>query len=102
MKTFKLRANVNVHQTNSGKSLKFVFSPTLIFCSPICPDNCGVVFCEDKAISYLHLATLSSVASQATLDKLSTFGKLRLTRLANVDSLSSVSQATLDNVCNGR
>ena len=23
---------------------KFVFSPTFIFCSPICPNNCGVVF----------------------------------------------------------
>ena len=23
---------------------EFVFSPTLIFCSPICPNNCGVVF----------------------------------------------------------
>ena len=23
---------------------KFVFSPYFIFCSPICPDNCGVVF----------------------------------------------------------
>ena len=39
-----LRANVNMHQTNSGKSPKFVFSPTFIFCSPICPNNCGVVF----------------------------------------------------------
>ena len=25
---------------------KFVFSPTFIFCSPICPNNCGVFFCE--------------------------------------------------------
>ena len=39
-----LRANVNMHQTNSGKSPTFVFSPTFIFCSPICPYNCGVVF----------------------------------------------------------
>ena len=39
-----LRANVSMHQTNSGKSLKFVFSPIFIFCSPICPNNCGVVF----------------------------------------------------------
>ena len=39
-----LRANVSVHQTNSGKSPKFVFSPTFIFCSPICSNNCGVVF----------------------------------------------------------
>ena len=23
---------------------KFVFSPYFLFCSPICPDNCGVVF----------------------------------------------------------
>ena len=23
---------------------KFDFTPTFIFCSPICPDNCGVVF----------------------------------------------------------
>ena len=33
-----------MHQTNSGKSPKFAFSPTFIFCSPICPNNCGVVF----------------------------------------------------------
>ena len=33
-----------MHQTNSDKSLKFVFSPIFIFCSPICPNNCGVVF----------------------------------------------------------
>ena len=39
-----LRANVSMHQTNSGKLLKFVFSPIFIFCSPICPNNCGVVF----------------------------------------------------------
>ena len=25
-------------------SSKFVFTPTFIFCSPICPDNCGAVF----------------------------------------------------------
>ena len=40
----QLRANVNMHQTNSGKSPKFVFSPTFIFCSLICPNNCGAVF----------------------------------------------------------
>ena len=28
-----------MHQTNSGKSRKFAFTPTFIFCSPICPDN---------------------------------------------------------------
>ena len=33
-----------MHQTNNGKSPKFVFSPTFIFCSPLCPNNCGVVF----------------------------------------------------------
>ena len=36
---FILRANVNMHQTNSGKSP--TFTPTFIFCSPICPDNWG-------------------------------------------------------------
>ena len=41
------RANVNMHQTNSGKSPKFVFSPIFIFCSPICPNNCGVVFLRE-------------------------------------------------------
>ena len=40
----QLRANVNMHQTNSGKSPKFVFSLTFIFCSLICPNNCGAVF----------------------------------------------------------
>ena len=39
-----LRANVSMHQTNSSKSPKFVFTPTFIFCSPICSNNCGVVF----------------------------------------------------------
>ena len=39
-----LRANVSMNQTNSGKSPKFVFPPTFIFCSPICSNNCGVVF----------------------------------------------------------
>ena len=33
-----------MHHTNSGKSPKFVFSPTFTHCSPICPNNCGVVF----------------------------------------------------------
>ena len=27
-------------------SPKFVFTPTFILCSPICPNNSGVVFCE--------------------------------------------------------
>ena len=30
-----LRANVSMHQANSGKSPKFVFTPTFIFFSPI-------------------------------------------------------------------
>ena len=38
------RADVNIHQTNSSEPFKFVFSPTLVFCSPICPDTCGVIF----------------------------------------------------------
>ena len=41
-----LRANVSMHQTNSGKSTKFVFTPTFLFCSPICSNNCGVVFLQ--------------------------------------------------------
>ena len=39
-----LRANVKMHKKNSGKSPKFIFSPTFIFRSPICPSNCGVFF----------------------------------------------------------
>ena len=39
-----LRANVNMYQTNSGKSPKFVFSLTFMHCSPTCPNNFGVVF----------------------------------------------------------
>lgn len=39
-----------MHQTNSGKSPKFILSPTFIFCSPICPNNCGVVFFLWKCI----------------------------------------------------
>ena len=33
-----------MHQANSGKSPKYVFSPTFMFCNPIGPNNCGVVF----------------------------------------------------------
>ena len=39
-----LRDNISMYQTNSGKSLKFVFPPTFIICSPLCSNNCGVVF----------------------------------------------------------
>ena len=39
-----VRANTNMHQTISGKSPEFVFSPTFIHCSPIYPNNCRVVF----------------------------------------------------------
>ena len=39
-----------MHQTNSGKSPKFILSPTFIFCSPICPNNCGVFFFCGKYI----------------------------------------------------
>ena len=38
-----LRANVNMHQTAASHP-KFAFTPTFIFCSSICPYNCGVVF----------------------------------------------------------
>ena len=31
---------------------KFVFTPTFIFCSPICPYNCGVVFFLKKHILF--------------------------------------------------
>ena len=33
-----------MYQTNSGKSPKFVSTSTFIFCSPLCSNNCGVVF----------------------------------------------------------
>ena len=33
-----------MHQKKSGKSPKFAFTPTFIFCSPVCPDNCDEVF----------------------------------------------------------
>ena len=40
-----LREDVNIHRTNLKYcGPKFVFSPTFIFCSPICSNNCGVVF----------------------------------------------------------
>ena len=45
------RAYVHVHQTNSGKSPKFVLSPTLMFCSLISHYVCGVVFFLWKYIS---------------------------------------------------
>ena len=44
MKNNILRANVSIHRTNSCKSPKFVFTPTFIFCSPICFNNCRAVF----------------------------------------------------------
>ena len=47
IRVFGLREDVSINRTNSkycGKSPKFVFSPTFIFCSPICPNNCGEVF----------------------------------------------------------
>ena len=40
----RIRANVSLNQTNSGKSVKFVFPPTFIFCNPICSNECDVVF----------------------------------------------------------
>ena len=42
-----LREDVSIHRTNlkyCGKSPKIRFPPTFIFCSPICSNNCGVVF----------------------------------------------------------
>ena len=42
-----LRENVSVHRTNWNiveSRPKFVFTPTFIFCSPICSNNFGVVF----------------------------------------------------------
>ena len=51
----KLRANVSMHQTNSGKSPEFFFTPTFIFCSPICPYNCSVVFLEKIYFSFREI-----------------------------------------------
>ena len=42
-----LREDVSIHSTNlkyRGKSYKIRFISYFIFCSPICPNNCGVVF----------------------------------------------------------
>ena len=39
-----LRSNVGMHQTNSGKSPKICFHTYFYIWSPICSDNCGVVF----------------------------------------------------------
>ena len=41
---FVSRANVRMHQTNSGKSPKNCFHSSFFFCSPICPNKCGVAF----------------------------------------------------------
>ena len=44
---FHLREDVRIQRTNlkyCGKSPKFFFTPNFIFCSPICSNNCGVVF----------------------------------------------------------
>ena len=44
---FLLREDVSIYRTNlkyCGKSPKFVFPSTSIFCSPICSSNCGVAF----------------------------------------------------------
>ena len=37
-----------------GKSLKIRFTPTFIFCSPICPNNYGVVFYYKKTYFILR------------------------------------------------
>ena len=34
---------------------KFVFSPTFTFCSPICPNNCGVVFLRKYVLVFEKL-----------------------------------------------
>ena len=42
-----LREDISIHSTNlkyRGKSYKIRFISYFIFCSPICPNNCGVVF----------------------------------------------------------
>ena len=47
-----------MHQTNSGKSPKFLFSPTFVFCSPICSYNCGVVFLVKIYLSFREIIFL--------------------------------------------
>ena len=44
-----------MHQTNSGESPKFIFPPTFIFYSPICPNNCGVVFFVKMYFSFREM-----------------------------------------------
>ena len=39
-----VKPNVSMHQKKSGKSPKFAFTPTFIFCSPNFPDNYDIVF----------------------------------------------------------
>ena len=43
---YDLRESVSIEQIWNivASRPKFVFSPTFIFCSPICSNNCGVVF----------------------------------------------------------
>ena len=38
--------SASIRQTAASHP-KFSFTPTFIFCSPMCPNNCGVVFCQN-------------------------------------------------------
>ena len=52
---FLLREDVSIYRTNlkyCGKSPKFVFPSTSIFCSPICSSNCGVLVFEKWFFSF--------------------------------------------------
>ena len=53
-----LRANVNMHQKNRASHPKFPFTPTFTFCSPICPNNCGVVFFVTVYFSFWEIIFL--------------------------------------------
>ena len=59
----KLSANLNMHQTNSGKS------PTFIVCSPICPNNCGVVFWWKYVLVLLHRQYYPSCVTSCNVKK---------------------------------
>ena len=56
-----LRVYVSMHQTNSGSHPKFAFTPTFIFCSPMCSNNCVVVFFVKNYFSFREMIFLMQV-----------------------------------------
>ena len=50
--------------------LKFVFTPTFIFCSPICFNNCGVVFFVKIYFNFLEMTFFVRLLKYANLHRI--------------------------------